>query len=119
MRIREVLDKLAQSKICKLVYNGDVVGLRVRLYDVEKDEFRNFDFEKEYISEDKETMKLLKSVYSGLESIQLFQKGDLLVSDEELRDNYLIGEIDSVRVAVGITRKAITTYLYLKEGADV
>lgn len=116
MTLREKLDKLKLSEIYKLKYDGKVVGLRVKVYNVSSDNYDYYDFSLSII-ENESIKKFINSIESGLNSINLVQSGDLLITKEELNGSISVMEFKSEREAVSVLNAVVYVYECRKVGA--
>lgn len=108
MTLAEKLAKVKESELFKLVFEGEVLGLRVKFFDVNADTFLYYDFELDVVRSNKEIVQFVKSI-SNMRSIKLFRDGKgLLVSKEEIANKLLIQEFenedDAVRVLEPLRR---------------
>lgn len=102
MTLAEKLGMLKESELFKLVFEGRVLGLRVKIYNVNSDKFEYYDFEAELLH-DKQMIRFVNSVQKTLGTIALRRDGNgSLVSDEELKGGIKIAEFENEADAVRV-----------------
>lgn len=102
MTLAEKIAKVKESELSKLVFEGEVLGLRVKFFDVNAEKFLYYDFELDVVRGNKDIVQFVKSI-SNMHSIKLFRDGNgLLVSKEELANKLLIQEFESEADAVRV-----------------
>jgi hypothetical protein len=111
MQLRDKLNNIKESEIYKLVYEGEVIGLRVKSFDVNYDRFNYYDFELSLIK-DQHVINFINSI-KDMGTIELKQTGTgLLMSDMEIKQKVIVGEFESEADAVAVLRPFIRIYKY-------
>lgn len=94
MTLADKLTKLKESELFKLVFDGKTLGLRIKLFDVNKDVFLYYDFTLEMVT-DRELQSFVKSI-EKMRAVPLHRNGSgLLVSDDEVKHNLIIQEFET------------------------
>lgn len=102
MTLAEKLAKIKESELFKLMFDGKVLGLRVKFFDANEDKFVYYDFELDIVRQNKGVVSFVRSI-GNMRSIQLHRDGNgLLVSDDEVKNNLIIQEFESEEDAVRV-----------------
>lgn len=96
MSIVAEINKLRKCLLCKLVYEGEVVGYRARTYNMEKRIFEFCDFFVDDI-EDSELRKLIETDTLTNHKAQLIMHNGNLVTESEIKENYVFKELEDVK----------------------
>lgn len=91
MTLSEKIQHIRQSEISKLVFDGKVLGLRIKIFNAETESFEYGDFELETIT-DNRLIGFVKGI-RGMNSIELHRKDGLLVSDIEETNGVVVDNI--------------------------
>lgn len=97
MTIRETLIKVKESEIFKLTFNGQILGLRVKRFNVNTSKFEYYDFELDVIKDIK-IINFVKGIVN-MKSIPLRQHHNLLMSEAEIHNNLIIQEFEDTAAA--------------------
>lgn len=110
MTLVEKVAKIKESELFKLVFNGQVLGLRVKYFDANSDTFLYYDFELDIVRENKGVVHFVKSI-KNMRSIQLHRDGaGLLVSDDEVKNGIIIQEFENEADAVRVLQPLSKIY---------
>ena len=102
MTLVEKLAKIKESELFKLMFDGKVLGLRVKFFDVNADKFLYYDFELDIVRQNKGVVAFVRSI-GNMRSIQLQRNGNgLLVSEDELNNGIIVQEFESEADAVKV-----------------
>lgn len=113
MTLREKLDKIKESEIFKLVYNGKVLGLRVKSFNVVTDKFDYYDFELSIIT-NQNVINFIRSI-KDMKSVELIRTGNgLLISESEQKQGVVVGEFEDESDAIRVLQPFIRIYEYKK-----
>lgn len=113
MTLREKLDKIKESEIFKLVYNGKVLGLRVKSFNVVTDKFDYYDFELSIIT-NQNVINFIRSI-KDMKSVELIRTGNgLLISESEQKQGVVVGEFEDESDAIRVLQQFIRIYEYKK-----
>lgn len=94
MTLVERLEQVKASELFKLTFEGKVLGLRAKFFNVNDEKFEYYDFELSVVRK-KDIIQFVKSI-KNMRSIQLMRNGSgLLVSEDEVRNNLIIGEFET------------------------
>lgn len=103
MTLAEKVAKIKESELYKLVFEGKVLGLRVKFFDSNTDTMLYYDFELDTVRENKGVVHFVNSIKETMASIQLHRNGSgLLVSDDEEKLGIIIQEFENEADAVRI-----------------
>lgn len=97
MTIREILNKTKESEIFKLSFNGQVLGLRVKRFNVNTCNFEYYDFELDVVK-NKDIINFVKEI-KDMKLISLRQHNGLLMSEAEIHNNLIIQEFEDTTTA--------------------
>ena len=97
MTIREILDKTKESEIFKLTYNNQILGLRVKRFNVNTCKFEYYDFELDVVK-NRDIIAFVKGIVN-MKSIPLHQHNNLLMSEAEIHNNLVIQEFEDTAAA--------------------
>lgn len=111
MTLRETLDNLKKSEIYKLVFEGHILGLRVKTYNIDKGCFNYYDFETSIIS-NQGVKDFINSINKQMKSIELQRYNGLLMSKDEVENGITIMEFEDEAQASLILQPFIRIYKY-------
>lgn len=114
MGIRALLDKFKQSEIYKLVYNNEVLGLRVKLYNKDCDIFLYYDFDIDYVRSNEAVVNFLLTHQDKFSTIMLRANGADLTSDAELSGEVQVKEFTSEADIFNVLLPVIDIYRTFK-----
>jgi hypothetical protein len=113
MTLQEKLSYIKQSEIFKLKFEGNILGLRTKYFNVNSDSFEYYDFELDVIQNQK-VRNFLNTL--SMNSIDLHRNGNgLLISDDEEKNNVIVKEFKDEDDAVRVLSVFPKIYKY-KEG---
>ena len=110
MHLKEDIDKALKSRIVKLKYNGQTLGLRVKLYDFSSGAFNYYDFDLEVLSKNKELYNSIKELQEVMQSCDLIKKDGRLYTESELNNGIEVGELSNVTKATEILTPVVNLY---------
>lgn len=103
MTLVEKVSHVKESEIFKLVFEGKVLGLRVRFFDVNIDKFLYYDFELDTIKGNQGVVQFINSINKDMRSISLSRNGSgLLVSEDEVKHGVIVQEFENESDAVTV-----------------
>lgn len=111
MTLREMLNNIKQSEICKLKADGKILGLRVKYFNVNTCMFEYYDFELEIIT-NQSVKNFINSINNSMQSIELIHHNGLLVSKEEIEGSITVGNFDTEADAIKVLHPFIRIYRY-------
>lgn len=100
MNLNEKIEKIKQSELYKLSFEGKVLGLRVKIYNSNTDKFNYYDFELELIKS-KALIDFVKSI-ENMKSIALKRENGMLLSGSEINNNIIIQEFEDTVAAESV-----------------
>lgn len=115
MSILADLELLESSTIYKLVYNGAVLGLRVKIFSITHKKFFYYDFETSYVKRP-DLCKYLNSHINEFSSVPLIDYNNVVCSQEEIDGSIVVQEFKSNNDAEGVLDKVISIIENSKEG---
>ena len=102
MTLREKLENINKSEIIKLMYDGKVLGLRVKVFNVNTDVFEYYDFTLNTISGNQSVKNFINSLQNNMNSVDLIEHNGILASNEEINGSIIVKEFktehDAIRV---------------------
>ena len=110
--VTEEFAKLKKSRICKLTYQGKLMGYRAIIYNLNSREYMYIDFSVDQFSNmpkaaiDK-ISNYITTNYQGFEELPLIDKGDELFTQEEIAGNVRVTEVEDVKVIYNYICKII------------
>lgn len=111
MVLRDKLNKLKESEIFKLDFDGTLLGFRIKCYNTETDVFDYFDFELGLLT-DKTVIDFIKGI-KDMRTVSLVRDGNgLLVSKAELEHGVVIKEFEDESSALAVLRVLMRVYAY-------
>ena len=110
MTLKDIISSIKESEICKLKFEGKVLGLRVKNFNVNTLQFDYFDFELDVIK-DKEIINFVKGL-SDMKSISLRKNRGFLVSEAEMHNNVVIKEFEDTYSAETVLKTIMNIYKY-------
>ena len=110
MSIKVLLDEIKKSSISKLVYNNNIVGLRVQTYSTTKNGFSYYDFDLDTVKNNTVVRNFINANQSKFKSILLKQYNGLLVSQEEYEGKITVQEFKSENDAVEVLKPVMKVY---------
>lgn len=111
MTLKEILNNVKQSEICKLKADGKILGLRVKYFNVNTCMFEYYDFELEIIT-NQGVKNFINSINSSMQSIELIHHNGLLASKEEIEGSITVGNFDTEADAIKVLHPFIRIYKY-------
>ena len=114
MTLKEILNNVKQSEICKLKAYGRILGLRVKCFNVNTCMFEYYDFELEIIT-NQDVKNFVNSINSSMKSIELIPvvgSTGLLMSKEEIEGSITVGNFDTEADAIKVLHPFIRIYKY-------
>jgi hypothetical protein len=105
MSILSLLGSIQESNLYKLMYKNKPIGLRAKIFDLATNTFSYYDFELEIVGVDNDIKSYINSIHKDLSCIELIDKGNLLISQEELSNNIVIQEFKDSAQAIEIINK--------------
>lgn len=102
MTLREKLDNIKQAEIFKLIFEGKVVGLRVKSYNVNFDTFEYYDFTLKTISGNQAVKDFVNGLQSRMSCVELIEHGDIFASREEIDGSITVKEFKTEREALHV-----------------
>lgn len=109
MTLMERLEQVKSSELFKLAFEGKVLGLRAKFFNVNTEKFEYYDFELSVVRK-KDIVQFVKSI-RGMRSIQLMRNGSgLLVSEDEVKNNLIIGEFETEADALKVLEPLKAVY---------
>lgn len=110
MSARAILEGFKESKIYKLLYNGKVVALRVKSYNINTQSYEYYDFETKFVTSNENIRTFLKAQQSKFGELQLKAVGTTLATQDEIDGKINVIEFKDEANAISIL--APITYLY-------
>lgn len=111
MTLAEKIAKVKESELSKLEFEGQVLGLRVKFFDVNTEQFLYYDFELDVVRGNKNVVKFVNSLKLVMQSIQLHRDGKgLLLSDDEIKGGVVVQEFKDEADAVQVLEKLRHVY---------
>ena len=119
MTLAEKVAKIKESELYKLVFEGKVLGLRVKFFDANADAFVYYDFELDTVRDNKGVVHFVNSIKESMASVKLHRNGSgLLVSDDEEKLGIIIQEFENEADAVRVLEPLSKIYSAKAEEAD-
>ncbi len=116
MRITEILDSVKKSEVFALTYEGKVLGLRVKYFDVNTLDFCFYDFRLRLVSGDTVLRDFIESHQKEFTKVALIEKDGILASQAELDGRITANEFESENDAIATLRRVKDVYDYKKGG---
>lgn len=110
MTLRQKLDNVESSEIFKLVFEGKILGLRIKFFNVNTEVFEYYDFNTSIISH-QDVKNFLNKIASNMKSLELIRTGNgLLMTDDEINNHTVIGEFENESNAIKVLVPFIRIY---------
>lgn len=106
MTVREKINIIKQTKIYRLVFNGELKGLRLSMYNDGLEEMEYFDFIIQMMRDDK-TVEYLKEHLEEMPELQLIDNGKYLETENEKNKRIHVKEFLDDAEALEYTKRAI------------
>ena len=116
MTLREKLNKLKSSEIYKLEYNGSPIGLRIKIYNVDVNQYDYYDFALSIVRHDSLKNKI-NALQSRMSVLQMVDCDDGYATQDELSGLVKIEEFKSEEQIVKILEQLV--YVYECGKADI
>ena len=112
MNVKSILSKIKESEIYKLVLDGDVIGLRVKVYNVELGNFDYYDFTLRTVENNKAIRDFINSNQNSFSSIKLIEYNDVYSSEDEINGTIVVKEFKDEANVVNVLRPMVDIYRY-------
>ena len=106
MTIREKLNLIKQTQIYRLVYENDLRGFRLSMYNADTESLEYYDFIIEMIN-DENIMKYLQDNLNDLPVLKLINNGDYLETENERNKKIKVKEFLDDNQVNDYTKRAI------------
>ena len=113
MTLVEKINCIGEQSICKLLYNGEVVALRVKLFNPNTDKFEYSDFLLKVVSDNVAIRDFINSLQSQMPVEELISNNGKLVTKAELENNYMVDELVDYSRAVDVLSRFRDVHLQL------
>lgn len=104
MGLKAVVDKLKESCVFRLEYEGRFVGLRVKWYNVGVSCFEYYDFTLRTVQNNHEVRDFVNGNYQSFGVVKLLEHGDLYMSEDEIAGRIVVQEFKDEESAVAVLR---------------
>lgn len=91
MNLREKLNSIRDSELYKLSFNGEVVGIRAKLFNSSTERFMYADSLKDFLS--KELVSFIGSKWGSLRTLNLVMHNGKLVTKSEIDNQVEVTEL--------------------------
>lgn len=105
-----MVNKALKSEIKGLVYNNELLGFRVKSYNIDLDTYGYYDFDVDIVKNVPDLYEFFKSISKSLKTSQLREKGGRLYTREELLGDYEAQELMGVDDVVSVLKPVILLY---------
>lgn len=92
MKISSIIEKIKSSEIIKLIADekdikgvelGTIMGFRVKSYDIDADDYKYYDFDKNMVKDISEITTYINNSYKNMASEKLHWRNGILQTDNE------------------------------------
>ncbi len=111
MKLRDIFNNIIKSEVIRLTYNGEFVGLRVSVFNVDSTSFDLYDFDKKYV-QDKKLQSWLSTNKSSFKSVALIDHNGMLMTPEEASGSTVVKELQSVQATEDVLKKVYEVFNY-------
>lgn len=109
MILREKLNKIKASEIYKLEYNGSPIGLRIKIYNVDLDQYNYYDFALSVVKHES-IKKKINELQSEMTTLQMVDCEGGYATTEELSGVVTVKEFKSEEQIVEVLKQIVYVY---------
>lgn len=110
MALKDIATKALESEIKGLVLDGQLLGFRVKSYNVKTDDYMYFDFDIEIVKNTPELYEFFKGISKTLKTSKLHRSNGMLYTREEMQGKYIARELVTKEDTVSALRPVILLY---------
>lgn len=106
MKLAEMAKKIEESCICCLYLDNSIIGFRVMAFDITKEDFNYYDFEKEFVT-DEVVKNYINSHYKEFKKIALHSHNGSYMSQAEINGTIQVLEFRDSANANAVLQKVV------------
>ena len=107
MSLSSVIASLKQSKIYSAKFNGEIVGFRVKIFDVDTRQFNYYDFDKSTVAGSEDLKNYINNNYKSFDTVTLILHNGSYCSQEEINGQIVANNFKDTNQAIEIIGKVI------------
>lgn len=107
MSLSKVVADLKKSEIYTLKYSGQVLGFRVKLFNVDTREFDYYDFNKSIVAGSQELKDYINNNHKNFSVLALREHNGLAMSDDEISGKIEVKNFKDTKMAEEIIGKVV------------
>ena len=111
MSLKVELDKLKGSTIYRMIFKGQVLGLRVKIYDINERSYKYYDFRVSVVADSDAKLKSYLEANEGtfeMQQLHYMESKDIYASDDEINGSIVVHEFKDTSRAVAVLKAVIS-----------